>query len=222
MGSFSKKFLPNRKAQAEVISALLIVGITVAAVSVAYLWGVPIIQKGQSTSQIREAEALMTDIENAIADVVQNGGQRSIDLKLQGFFEISEDDNSIKYSIISKKAGVARTEWVPLNDDETFGVSGTNQSQNIPIYGTDKDGVIMAKASQLEDSYAVDYRLAYRELDDLNNKEGHLTVISAVGNNKASEGEVKLSISREPQAVSPVPSKLGGKLILTKVLITVS
>lgn len=222
MNNFSKKFSANRKAQTEIISALLIVGITVAAVSVSYLWGVPIIQKGQSTSQIREAEVLMSDIEKAVTDVVQNGGQRSVTLNLQGPLEISEDENSIKYSIISKKAGVARTEWVPLNDDDTFGISGTNQSGNIPIYGTDKEGVIIAKASQLADAYAVDYRLVYREVDDLNNKEGRITVLSAVGNNRASGGGIKLSISREPQEISAAASKLGGKLISTKILITVS
>ncbi|VVB59201.1 Uncharacterised protein [uncultured archaeon] len=217
-----KRFFFKGKGQAEIISALLIVGITVAAVSVAYMWGVPIIQKGQSTSQIQEAESAMNDIEKAISDVEQNGGKKSVSLNLDGSMEISEDDNAIKYSIASKKAGVARTEWVPLNDDETFGVAGTPQNQSIPIYGTDKEGLLIAKASALDSGYLIDYRLVYREVDDLETKEGRITTISAVGNNKASAGNVKLLISREPQVISSVPSKLGGKLTLTKISIAIS
>ncbi|MBU4300400.1 MAG: archaellin/type IV pilin N-terminal domain-containing protein [Nanoarchaeota archaeon] len=213
----------KRKAQAEVISALLIVGITVAAVSVAYMWGVPMIQKGQSTSQIQEAEYLMTLISDGITDVAQNGGQKSLSLNLQGPLEISEEDNTIKYTIISKKAGVARTEWVPLNEDETFGIAATNQSKSIPVYGFDKDAVLLAKSDVLGDSgFMVYYNLVFREVDDFNTREGRITNITAAGNNKVSGGTVKLMIRRNPQIVSPSPSKLGGKLISTKVLLSLS
>ena len=222
MRNFLSSLFFKKKAQTEIISALLIVGITVGAVSVAYLWGVPIIQKGQSTNQIQEAESVMNDIEKAVSDVAQNGGQKSISLNLQGSLEVSEDENSIKYSILSKKAGVARTEWVPLNEDDTFGINGTSQNQSIPVYGMDKDAVLIAKSSVLGDGFVVDYRLVYREVDDLNTKEGYLTILSAVGNNKASGGNVKLTISREPQTVSTFTSKLGGKLITTKILLSVS
>lgn len=222
MRSLLDNLFSKRKAQTEIISALLVVGITVAAVSVAYIWGVPIIQKGQSTSQIQEAESLMADIEKAVSEVAQNGGQKTLSLNLQGPLEISEEQNAIKYSIVSKKAGVARTEWVPLNEDETFGIAFTNQSQGVPIYGTDKDAVLIAKAGVLGEGFVVDYALAYREVDDLNTREGRITTVSAVGNNKASTGTIKLLIRREPQTISASPSKLGGKLLSTKVLLTIS
>lgn len=210
------------KAQTEVISALLILGITIAAVSVAYLWGVPIVQKGQSTSQIQNAESLMNQLEKGISEVVQNGGQKSLLLNLQGPLEISEEENMIKYSIPSKKAGVARTEWVPLNEDETFGIAITPQNKSIPVYGSDKEAVIIAKTNILGDSFIVDYVLVFREVDDLNTREGKITNITAAGNNKASEGSVKLMIKREPQVVSTSPSKLGGKLVSTKILLSLS
>lgn len=223
MRVFLKGRSSKGKAQTEVISALLIVGITVAAVSVAYLWGVPIVQKGQSTGQIQNAESLMNQIEKSVSEVVQNGGQKSLLLNLQGALEISEEENMIKYSISSKKAGVARTEWVPLNEDETFGIAITNQSDSIPVYGFDKDAVIIAKANAVgEDDYILNYGLVFREVDDLNTREGRITNIAAAGNNKASGGNVKLMIKREPQEVSASPSKLGGKLVSTKILLSLS
>lgn len=222
MGNFSGGQFSKKKAQTEIISALLIAGITIGAVSVAYLWGVPVIQKGQSTNQIQEAESLMSDIDKAVADVMANGGQRSLNLNLAGALEVSEEENSIKYIIFSKKAGVARTEWVPLNEDDTFGIIGINQSQGIPIYGRDKDAVLVAKSSVLGDGFVIDYRLAYREVDDLNTKEGMITLLSAAGNNKASGGNAKLTISKEPEEISASRSLLGGKLVSTKILITLS
>jgi len=211
------------KAQTEVISALLIVGITVAAVSVAYLWGVPIIQKGQSTNQIQEAEVMMNLIEKSVSEVAQNGGQKSIVLNLQGPLEISEEDNMIKYTIISKKAGVARTEWVPLNEDDTFGIAGTDQNQSIPVYGSDKDAVIIARANVLEDTgFSVNYNLVLREVDDFNTREGRKTLIVATGNNKAAGGTVKMLIKRDSPVVSQKQSLLGSKLITTNILISLS
>lgn len=222
MDTFLKKAF-KEKAQTEVISALLIIGITIAAVSVAYMWGVPIIQKGQSTNQITDAESMMNEIEKAISDVVQNGGQKTISLRIQGNFEILEDENTIKYTIITKMPGIARTEWVPMNEDETFGIAGTNQSQSIPIYGSDKDRVLIAKADVFGDAYTIDYKLVYREVDDLNNKNGYITSISAAGNNKASAGDIRLSISRLPPAIlTATQSKLGGQITSTKVVLSIS
>jgi|GEM_PF-1510474 len=222
-----QRFLKGRyskvKAQTEVISALLILGITVAAVSVSYLWGVPIVHKGQSTGQIQNAESLMDQLEKGISEVVQNGGQKSLQLNLEGPLEISEDENMIKYSVTSKKAGVARNEWVPLNEDETFGIPNTLQNKSIPVYGSDKEAVIIAKADTLgDDGYIIYYNLVFREVDDFNTGEGKITNITAAGNNKASGGSVKLMIKREPQVVSTSPSKLGGKLISTKILLSLS
>ncbi len=223
MRLFLKGKLSKGKAQTEVISALLIVGITVAAVSVAYLWGVPIIQKGQSTNQIQEAESMMNQIEKGVSEVAQNGGQKAISLNLQGPLEISEEENMVKYTIISKKAGVARTEWVPLNEDDTFGIALTDQNQSIPVYGSDKDAVIIARSNVLGDKgFSVNYNLVLREVDDFNTREGKITKIIATGNNKAAGGTVKLVIRRESPIVSQLPSKLGGKLISTNILISLS
>lgn len=204
------------------MSVILIIGISLAAVGAAYLWGVPMIQKGQSTNQLQSAEATMLEIEKAIADVVQNGGQKSLSVTLEGPLEVSGTDNMVAYRVQTKLAGVASKEWVPLNSENTFGIGGTAQNKSIAVYGTDKASVLIARANPAGKEYATEYRLVYRELDDLETKNGRLVSIDSVGNNQALAGKHKLSISRESPQIASQPSKLGGALTVTKVLITVS
>lgn len=219
----SKNFGRANKAQTEIVSTLLIIGVSIATVSVAYLWGVPLVQKGQSTGQLQASEAIMAQIAGAISDIIQNGGQKSISLELEGPLEVSDADNAVIYTILTKRAGVASNEWTPMNDDDTFGIAGTPQEQNVGVYGSDKDGVIIARASPADSGFFTEYRLVYRELDDTATKEGQLVVISAPGNNKVLSGKHTLTISREAPSISAIAqSRLEGRLTTTKVLLTLS
>lgn len=212
------------KAQSEVVSTILLIGISIAAVSVAYLWGLPLIQKGQSSNKIASAENTMRIIDAAISDVVQNGGQKSIEVNLDGSLEVSSQENSVIYRITTKKAGVATTEWIPMNEDDTFSILYTPQNQTIAVYGADKSGVIVAKATAFGgNEYATEYRLTYRELDDTSTKEGQIVMLAARGNNKVLSGRHTLLISREYPIISTTQtSRLGGVLTTTQVFVTLS
>jgi len=218
------KKMRSLKAQSEVVSAVLLIGISLAAITVAYLWGLPLIEKGQSASKIANAGSNMQLIDAAISDIVQNGGQKSIELNLDGTLEVSSQENFITYRLTTKKAGVATTEWTPMNEDDTFSIAFTPQNQTTAIYGVDKSGVILAKATALGgNEYVTEYRLVYRELDDASTNEGQLVVLSARGNNKVLSGRHSLLISRESPVISTTQSsRLGGALTTTQVFVTLS
>ena len=213
------------KAQSEVVSTILLIGISIAAVSIAYMWGLPLIEKGQSSNKIASAENTMGIIDAAISDVIRNGGQKSVDVNLDGSLEVSSQENSIMYRITTKKAGVATTEWVPMNEDDTFGISYTPQNQTIAIYGADKSGVIVAKSTALGtgNEYTTEYRLTYRELDDTSTKEGQKVMLAARGNNKVLSGRHTLVINKDYPIISTTEtSGLGGVLTTTQVFVTLS
>lgn len=212
----------NRKAQTQIISAILITGIVLGVVSVSYLWGVPLIQKSQTNTQITIAENLMTNIQKAIDDVVQTGTQKSILVNLDGKLEVSEDQNSIFYTITTKGLGIMAGDWIPLNDQNMFGIQGTTENQSVGVVGVNKAGVIIAKSIVAGDQYQTIFRLAYRELDDMETKEGHLVQIKEVGNNIATGGQKNLIIKREDILQSETPSKSGGKLLITTVSVTIA
>jgi hypothetical protein len=212
------------KAQSEIVSTILLIGISIAAISVAYLWGLPLIEKGQSSNKIASAENTMRIVDAAISDVVKNGGQKSVEVNLDGSLEVSSQENSIIYRITTKKAGVATTEWIPMNEDDTFSISYTPQNQTIAVYGADKSGVIVAKATSLGvgNEYTTEYRLTYRVLVDPGTKEGQIVVLAARGNNKVLSGRHILVISREHPVISTEQTTLGGVLTTTQVFVTLS
>lgn len=211
----------SRKAQTQVISAILITGIAVGVVSIAYIWGVPLIQKSQVSTQITNAENLMNTIEKEIANIIQTGGQRSILLSLDGNLIVDQDANSIVYSLTTKGANVAN-DWVPLNDDNYFGVIDTAQNQSAGIVGEDKSGVIIAKTTPAGNQFITTYRLAYRQLVDLETSAGYLVQIKSAGNNLAGTGSHYLIIKKEEPYVASEKSKLGGTLTVTKISVTIS
>lgn len=211
----------KRKAQTQIISAVLITGIALGVVLVTYVWGVPLIQKSQTTNQIVSAENLMVSLEKAISDVVQTGVQKSITLTLMGGLEVSEEENSLNYVVITKGIGVSTEDWIPLNDENMFGVSGTLAEESVGLVGTNKAGVIIARSSIEVDSYKTTFRLAYRELDDLDSYEGYLVQIKESGNNIGTAGQHQIVIKRG-EIEETGTSKTGGTLTVTPVMVTIA
>lgn len=219
--SFSRRKMVRRTGQTQIISAVLITGIAIAVVSIAYVWGVPLIQKGQVATQVTNAENLMISIERSINDVIQAGGQRSVQVNLEGNLEVSESDNAIVYTIRTRGANIA-ADWVPINEDEMFGVIGTDQEQFPAEVGKDRSGVIIARAVPVGNEYDTTYRLAYRELVDTQTLQGFLVQIKVIGNNIATPGQHFLVIRKGEIFTAPQTSKAGGALLVTPVEVTVS
>lgn len=102
-----------RKAQSELLSMMLITGILIAIIGSSYMWGVPLIEKGKTSSENEKAESLMKMIKEKIDDVAQTGEQKTFSFDISGDMELS-DDNSLTYSISTRGLTIASTAWVPL------------------------------------------------------------------------------------------------------------
>ncbi len=101
------------KAQSQVLSIILITGILVAVVGASYMWGVPLIEKGQTSSDNEIAESLMVMLKEKIDNVAETGEQRTVSVELNGDIELAED-NSLRYTIATRGLNIASTAWVPL------------------------------------------------------------------------------------------------------------
>lgn len=102
-----------RKAQSQIISVILITGILITVIGTTYMWGIPLIEKSQSSSENEKAESLMTMLKNKIDDVSKTGERKTVTLNLAGDLVLSED-NSLRYTIVTKGMNIASTAWVPL------------------------------------------------------------------------------------------------------------
>ncbi|MCK4968713.1 MAG: hypothetical protein KAS12_06670, partial [Candidatus Aenigmarchaeota archaeon] len=130
------------KAQTQIISVVLIMGLAVGVIGASYMWGAPLIEKSKSETALSQAEANIELINSMIADVVKSGGQKTKKLNLEGSLEILDytlGGNSITYTIQGKTAGVASTEWILMNDDvsakskERYAVKATDLADSINI-----------------------------------------------------------------------------------------
>ncbi|NOR85177.1 hypothetical protein GQ473_03590 [archaeon] len=130
------------KAQTQIISVVLIMGLAVGVIGASYLWGAPLIEKSQTENSLSQAEKNIELINSMITDVVKTGGQKTKQIQFDGeleIFDINTGENSIIYTIQGKTAGVASTNWVLLNDDlpvkskETYAVNATDASDTISI-----------------------------------------------------------------------------------------
>ncbi len=101
------------KAQSQVLSIILITGVLVAVVGASYMWGVPLIEKGRTSSDNEIAESLMVMLKEKIDDVAETGEQRTVSVDLTGDLELT-DDNSLRYTIETRGLNIASTAWVPL------------------------------------------------------------------------------------------------------------
>lgn len=92
---------------------MLITGILIAIIGSSYMWGVPLIEKGKTSSENEKAESLMKMIKDKIDDVAQTGEQKTFSFDISGDMELA-DDNSLIYSIFTRGLTIASTAWVPL------------------------------------------------------------------------------------------------------------
>lgn len=102
-----------RKAQSQVLSIILISGILITVVGATYMWGVPLIEKGRTSSDNEIAEGFMLLLKEKVDDVAETGEQRTLSVDLIGELELRED-NSLTYTIVTRGLNIATTAWVPL------------------------------------------------------------------------------------------------------------
>ena len=130
------------KAQTQIISVVLIMGLAVGVIGASYMWGAPLIEKSQTENSLSQAEKTIELINSMITDVVKTGGQKTKQIKFDGTLEILDsyiDENSILYTIQGQSAGVASTNWILLNDDmpaksrETYAVKATDSLDAVSI-----------------------------------------------------------------------------------------
>lgn len=155
---FMKSNFIRRKAQVQIISMILLTGISIAAVSGALWWGLPMLDKSKTNSEVTQAFSIMQDIKSSIGEVSASGGSRVINLNLAGEMIIeggtlekmpdgtvkailsSDRVNSITYTIMTKGVTSAIGQWVSL--DGFSPISQTlytgNNTENVTLPGNNE------------------------------------------------------------------------------------
>ncbi|MEM5878292.1 MAG: hypothetical protein QXF12_05430 [Candidatus Aenigmatarchaeota archaeon] len=150
------------KAQTQVVSVILVVGIALAAVATITPWSLNMIQKRKDAKAVEDVFNFFFLLDSKIREVAVNGGEQTLMIKVPGKISvypyISEQatSNNITFSFTSKVSNVALNEWI----------SFTPNKNKTATLGVDSFGVIQARAQRQRDYMKMDYNLWYRDLLD--------------------------------------------------------
>jgi hypothetical protein len=148
------------KAQADIISTVIIVLIALSLTSAALMWGLPLIQKRQDSAMVaRISRALSQDLPSKIAYVANVGGSDSLTIDANGIWFLNESRNVLVFTFFSKVSDKAVERWIggsACGDDGFNGQSG--------VLGFDEPCVVCVRADQLSSGYNITYQIGCREL----------------------------------------------------------
>jgi hypothetical protein len=154
------------KAQADIVSTVIIVIIALGLMSSAYIWGFPLIQKRQDTAVVDRTDTYfdqsnVNSLPNVIENVANSGGQKTFSMDTSGIWILNPDQNYIEFTFLSKVSRFAVDTQYPIS--LTPGAQCTPQPSNGTL-GLDKSSVVCVQASTVGDRINITYRIWFREL----------------------------------------------------------
>ncbi len=163
------------KAQSQIISAVLVILISIGLVSTVVLWGFPLIQKRQDTVILdRVGDNFNAVNSNSLPRKMQNilnsGGTELYTVSTEGAWTVypydssSLENNSLQFSFVSKVsdfADFADVGWIAL----TEGADCNNLASG--LLGTDTSYVVCVKSEVASGGrFKITYRVAFMDLSD--------------------------------------------------------
>ncbi|QGA80249.1 hypothetical protein [Candidatus Nanohalobium constans] len=190
------------KGQTQAVTAVLITGVIVGGIASAYVWGVPLIEKRQSQSELQSVESSSEQLLETIRSVSNEGSQSSseVDFSLNnGRVEVNSEENYIDIITFSDSSNYPKGSWSLLEGSSRQGLSfGAGK---YALRGEDSSGVLAVKARKGGNSL-IRYRVEFRNLrtDTVSGSELRLVDLQVSGADEAS-GDVTVELTNKGEEV---------------------
>jgi len=152
------------KGQTQAVTAVMITGVVIGAVASAYVWGVPLVEKRQSQSDLQQVESKAVSLRDSIRSVSQSGSGSSeeVDLSLgNGRVEVDPRRNYIEFTSFAENAPYPVGSWRLLRGQSRQGLSfGAGE---FGLQGENTPGVV-AVQRESDSNSVVTYRIEFRNL----------------------------------------------------------
>jgi len=198
------------KAQTQTLSVVLIAGIIIAMIGLAYAWGMPLIQKRTTITEFSAAENFILNLDNKITDIANSGaGEASLDIpsgfvKAIDYHASDPDNNSIILEFTTEQPMIVNASRVLLK---------TSSFGEIGVYGESEPRIIVLTGEKFGTGYRMQIKLHYRELDT--ETRGYKIALNPI----TQTGGKRVKVSFDKNIVQPGNASNGGDLILTYVKI---
>jgi hypothetical protein len=196
------------KGQNQVLSIVLVAGIIIAMMGLAYAWGMPLIQKRTTITEFSSAEGFILNLNSKITGIANSGsGEVTLEipngnLRAIGYGDADPKNNTIIMEFVTEQSMVINASTVLLK---------TTSFQEVGVYGESEPRIISLTGERFGTGNKMRISLHYRELDT--NNRGYKIALDPV----TSSGNKKVKVSFIRNEVVEGGAKNGGDLILTHV-----
>jgi len=110
----------ENKAQAQLISVVILTSITISLVAITYFWGMPIMEKEKSSVRLSSAEKFMKELNRKLEDVIKNGGTQVLEANVPGTLTMVDNgvDDKLELNFSIKGCEIALQKDIFLIGDE--------------------------------------------------------------------------------------------------------
>lgn len=210
--------MPKLKASV-VISFVLVVGIGIALVATAYIWGKPILEKRTTITEFSAVKSFMEDLNRRISDIANSqSGEFSLNIPV-GSISVEEynpgdppgsNNITLTFSVpqpLILEGGITYLGVTTYSD--IINKTGT--------FGESSPGILSLESERTSQGFFLSMKLHFRELDT----EDRGFLIALEGGISAA-GENRIIVSFDTVQTAPQQAANGGPLELIKIKVTVS
>jgi hypothetical protein len=207
------------KAQTEVITIVLISGIVIGLVGVAYMWGIPLISKRTAVTDFLSAEDFVVKLNDKIVDIANSGSGEATLAIPKGRINVSDYDSSDLHNPQKNNIILETVVNQPLVLGNSV-VIKTNVLGENATYGEAEPRIINLSSQIYGQDYKLIFTLHFRELDTRSQPlKGYLIAVQQ----GTVTGNSQVMVSYAGTEVNPGGKKAanGGDIILTKIKVDV-
>jgi hypothetical protein len=160
----------NFKAQADIVTAVIIIAIAIGLMSTAYMWGVPLIQKRQHEALAARVRGYFdqnkaSSLPNRIEFIASAGrGEETFNIEADGGWVLNPAEDWIQFTFWSKASDISVGEDVSLTPGAPCPPPGS--LPNPGYRGEDKASIVCANATKVADGFDIRYRIYFRQLNE--------------------------------------------------------
>ena len=205
-----------KKAQVQAISMVLMAGIVLSLVGVAYFWGKPLIDKRVTVTDVSTAESFMLELDRQIVDVARSGGSKSVNIPgiAGASLNANQSGNEILFRFITTQAMLGMGEGSMSVPVETYDMEPVGQ------YGGSPRIITLEGEPVDNNQYLMTLRLKYRELDAPD--KGYKITITDGGSLAGNNAQSRVSANFVNTTTIQLGADNSGDLISTYINVTIS
>ena len=222
MGGMERRFFGG---QVQLLSAVILTGIVMFLVGVAYFWGIPLIQKRTAMSEFSSMERFITNLKEKVAEIARSGaGETDLNIRSGNIKLLPYDSGNGNNSLVIEFF-LDQPLLFP-NTTHYIGATSLEDINKTGIYGEASPSVVSISETKTVTGYKLTAEVIYRELlrEDIP-KRGYIIALCEQGDSTCTQtpsGDNMIRMFFDKNIVETGKASNGGDLVITYINVKLS